>query len=89
MMHKINRFVLSHIKAIEMVSVLTRISCFGLLSWMGPDSPFGWVWALNTLDAIALTWCSLLKKDAAYTLLNAFWIIIGVVGMARAGGLGH
>ena len=88
-MLKINRFVLAHLKAIEMVSVLTRISCFGLLSWMGPGSPFFLVWAFNTLDAIALTWCSVLKKDAAYTLLNAFWIVIGVVGMARAGSFGH
>lgn len=50
-MLKINRFVLLHLEAIEMVSVLTRISCFGLLSWMGPESPFGWVWAFNTLGA--------------------------------------
>jgi hypothetical protein len=28
-----------------------------------------------------------LKKDRAYTLLNAFWVIIGVVGIARASGL--
>jgi hypothetical protein len=32
-----------------------------------------------------LTWCAVLKKDQAYTLLNAFWILIGIVGILRAG----
>jgi uncharacterized membrane protein len=31
-----------------------------------------------------------LKRDAAYSLLNLFWILVGVVGMLRAVGLiGH
>jgi hypothetical protein len=27
------------------------------------------------------------KKDKAYTLLNVFWIMVGIVGIARASGV--
>jgi hypothetical protein len=86
---KMNSFVSSHIKIIEMIGVLMRISSFTLVSWMGPGSPFMFVWVVNTIDAIALTWCAALKKDSAYTLLNAFWIMVGIVGIARAGTTPH
>lgn len=84
-----NRFVLRHIRLIEMVGVLMRIFSFSLVSWMGPDSPFMFVWVFNTIDAIMLSWCSILKRDNAYTLLNVFWIMVGVVGILRAGQLIH
>jgi hypothetical protein len=67
-----------------MVGVLMRIFSFSLVSWMGPESPFMFVWAFNTTDAVILSWCSILKKDNAYTLLNVFWIMVGIVGMLRA-----
>jgi len=85
----LNGFVFSNIKAIEMVGVLMRIFSFSLVSWMGPESPFMFVWAFNTVDAIMLTWCAALKKDSAYTLLNGFWILVGLVGIARAGDILH
>lgn len=72
-----------------MVGVLMRIVSFTLVSWMGPESPFMFVWIFNTADAILLTWCAALRKDSAYTLLNAFWILIGVIGIARAGQFIH
>lgn len=80
----LNRLILQHIKAIEMVGVLMRICSFSLVSWMGAASPFLFVWAFNTIDAILLSWCAILKRDAAYSLLNIFWILVGVVGMLRA-----
>jgi hypothetical protein len=86
----VNGFILDHIRVIEMIGVLMRIFSFGLVSWLGPASPFLFVWAFNTVDAIMLSWCSLLKRDAAYSLLNLFWILVGVVGMLRAMNLiGH
>lgn len=85
----VNGFVLSNIKVIEMTGVLMRIFSFSLVSWMGPESPFMFVWAFNTVDAIMLTWCAALKKDSAYTLLNGFWILVGIVGIARAGNILH
>lgn len=45
------------------------------------------VWAFNTTDAVLLSWCSILKNDNAYTLLNVFWIMVGVVGVFRASAL--
>ncbi|MBA3582652.1 MAG: hypothetical protein H0W44_09400 [Gammaproteobacteria bacterium] len=66
-----------------------RIFSFTLVSWMGPESPFLFVWAFNTIDAIMLSWCAILRKDNAYTLLNLFWIIVGIVGMLRASGMLH
>ena len=86
-MTKINAFVLKNIRAIEMVGVLMRIFSFSLVSWLGPASPFLFVWIFNTLDAILLSWCAILKKDQAYTLLNIFWIMVGIVGILRAGNI--
>ena len=81
---KINSFVYTYIRFIEMVGVLMRIFSFSLVSWMGAESPFFFVWAFNTTDAVILSWCSILKRDNAYTLLNVFWIMVGIVGMLRA-----
>jgi hypothetical protein len=84
----LNRFVATHLKAIELIGVVMRIFSFSLVSWMGPQSPFMFVWIFNTIDAVMLTWCAVLKRDAAYTLLNAFWILVGLVGIWRASGVG-
>lgn len=70
-------------KALEFIGVVMRIFSFALVSWLGPLSPFMFVWIFNTTDAVLLTWCAALRRDAAYTLLNAFWILIGVVGILR------
>lgn len=82
---RVNSFVRSYMATIEMVGVLMRIFSFSLVSWMGPASPFMFVWIFNTLDAVMLSWCSILKKDKAYTMLNVFWIMVGVIGILRAG----
>ncbi|MEO8331269.1 MAG: hypothetical protein ABI479_02465 [Gallionella sp.] len=85
----INAFIMKYLRSIEMVGVLMRIFSFSLVSWLGPASPFLFVWIFNTIDAIMLSWCSALKKDQAYTLLNVFWIMIGVIGILRAGNIIH
>ena len=87
--NRLNLFVRKHMSYIEMVGVLMRIFSFSLVSWMGPASPFMFVWIFNTIDAIMLSWCSALKRDKAYTLLNTFWIMVGAVGILRAGGFLH
>lgn len=84
MITTLNSFIFQYIKFIEMLGVLMRIFSFSLVSWLGPESPFLFVWAFNTTDAVILSWCSILKKDNAYTLLNVFWIMVGVIGMVRA-----
>jgi hypothetical protein len=85
-MNKILTFIQNHIPQMEMAGVVMRIFCFTLVSWLGPASPFMLVWIVNTIDAILLTYCATIRKDRAYTLLNGFWIIVGIVGIARAGG---
>lgn len=82
----LNVFILKHIKVLEMLGVSMRIVSFSLVSWLGPQSPFMFVWIFNTTDALLLSWCSVLKRDKAYSLLNIFWILVGLVGIARAGG---
>jgi len=82
-----NDFIIKHIKTFEMIGVIMRIISFTLVSWLGPESPFLFVWIFNTLDAILLSWCAILKKDKAYTVLNLFWILVGMVGILRASGL--
>jgi hypothetical protein len=86
---KISAFTRKHLRVIETTGVLMRIFSFSLVSWLGPSSPFLFVWVVNTTDAIALTWCSILKKDQPYILLNGFWILVGVVGILRAGNILH
>ena len=80
-----NTFIIRHVHTAEMIGVVMRIFSFSLVSWMGPASPFMFVWIFNTTDAALLTWCAVLRKDKAYTLLNFFWIVIGIVGILRAG----
>jgi hypothetical protein len=72
-----------------MTGVIMRIFSFSLVSWLRPSSPFMFVWVFNTLDAILLSWCAILKKDQAYTLLNVFWVLVGLVGIFRAGNFIH
>jgi hypothetical protein len=79
-----NAVVTRNLRTIEMIGVLMRIFSFSLVSWLGPQSPFLFVWAFNTADAVMLSWCALIKKDAAYTVLNVFWIGVGLVGIVRA-----
>jgi len=79
-------YIITHRPQFEMAGVIMSIFCFSLLSWLGPASPFMLVWVVNTLDAILLTYCAVLKKDKAYTLLNGFWILVGIIGIVRAGG---
>ena len=78
-------YIKTHIPQFEMAGVIMRIFCFTLVSWLGPASPFMLVWIVNTVDAILLTYCAVVKKDKAYTLLNAFWILVGLVCIFRAG----
>lgn len=85
-MNAVHNFVKNNIPQLEMAGVIMRIFCFTLVSWLGPASPFMLVWLVNTADAILLTYCAMLKKDRAYTLLNAFWILVGIVGISRAAG---
>lgn len=86
---RLNDFILRHVRIIEMIGVLMRIFSFSLVSWLGPESPFMFVWIFNTIDAIMLSWCAILKRDMAYTVLNIFWVGVGIVGIARAGGFSH
>ena len=89
LLSKLNTLVTVNIRAIEMIGVLMRIFSFSLVSWLGPKSPFLFVWAFNTTDAVLLSWCALIKKDAAYTVLNVFWVGVGIVGMLRTIGFMH
>ncbi len=50
------------------------------------------VYAVQTrysLDAVVPSWCAALKKDHSYAVPNMFWIIIGVIGILRAGNILH
>jgi hypothetical protein len=84
---KLNAFIYLHASTFELTGVIMRIISFSLVSWLGPKSPFMFVWVFNTTDAILLSWCAILKKDKAYTLLNTFWILVGLVGILRTAGM--
>jgi len=86
-MNVINRFVFQHVRTLEMTGVLMRIFSFSVVSWYGEESPFLFVWIVNTIDAVILSWTAIIKKDRAYTLLNIFWIGVGLVGILRVLGI--
>jgi hypothetical protein len=86
LLNEMNEAVRVHRPKIEMTAVLMRVVSFSLVSWLGPRSPFLFVWAFNTADAVMLSWCAIVRKDRAYTVLNVFWIAVGFVGMVRAVG---
>ena len=89
LLSRLNAFVVVNLRIIEMTGVLMRIFSFSLVSWLGPQSPFFFVWAFNTIDAVMLSWCAIIKKDRAYTVLNVFWVGVGIVGLFRAAGFLH
>lgn len=69
------------IERLEGVGVVMRIMAFGVLSVMGADTPFLWMWIWNTIDAVLLTYCAWERGNRPYILLNIFWLIVGVVGI--------
>jgi len=69
------------IKWMEHIGVVMRMIAFGTLSIMGPDTPFLYMWIWNTIDAIILTYAAWERDNKAYIILNAFWLIVGVVGI--------
>lgn len=58
-----------------------RIMAFGLLSVMGPKTPFLLMWVWNTFDALLLTYAAWERNNKAYIILNVFWMIVGLVGI--------
>lgn len=86
LLSRLNAVVVKNLRTIEMTGVLMRVFSFSLVSWLGPQSPFFFVWAFNTIDAVMLSWCAIIKKDRAYTVLNVFWVGVGIIGLLRAAG---
>ena len=69
------------LELMEGVGVVMRIMAFGLLSVMGKDTPFLWMWIWNTIDALILTYCAWERDNKPYILMNTFWLIVGAVGI--------
>ena len=69
------------IERLEGIGVVMRILAFGVLSVMGEETPFLWLWIWNSIDAVLLTYCAHQRRNKPYILLNAFWLIVGVVGI--------
>jgi len=86
MFYTLAQLITKNIQLFEMIGVIMRIISFSLVSWLGPASPFMFVWIFNTIDAVLLTYCATIRKDLAYTILNGFWILVGLIGIARASG---
>jgi hypothetical protein len=69
------------IERLEGIGVVMRIMAFGVLSVMGKDTPFLWMWIWNTIDAVILTYCAWERGNRPYIILNIFWLIVGVIGI--------
>ena len=68
----LNLFIIKNIKIIELIGVIMRIISFSLVSWLSTKSPFLFVWAFNTTDAVILSWCAILKKDSDLYSIKLF-----------------
>ncbi len=71
-------------KALELmegIGVVMRIAAFGMLSVMGKDTPFLWMWIWNTIDALILTYCAWERDNKPYILMNFFWLVVGAIGI--------
>jgi hypothetical protein len=80
-MNKLKLLSENVIKWMEHIGVVMRVLAFGTLSIMGPDTPFLYMWIWNTIDAIILTYAAWERGNKAYIILNAFWCIVGIVGI--------
>jgi hypothetical protein len=80
-MRKLKLLMERTIERMENIGVVMRIIAFGTLSIMGPDTPFLYMWIWNTIDAIILTYCAWERSNRAYIILNAFWCLVGLVGI--------
>ena len=69
------------LEILEGIGVIMRIMAFGLLSVMGKDTPFLWMWIWNTIDALILTYCAWERDNKPYILMNTFWLIVGAIGI--------
>ena len=63
------------LELMEGVGVVMRIAAFGMLSVMGKDTPFLYMWIWNTIDAVILTYCAWERDNKPYILMNTFWLI--------------
>ncbi len=66
---------------LEGFGVGMRIFSFGMLSIMGADTPFLLMWIINSVDAVLLVWCAYKRGNRPYILLNAFWLVVGLIGI--------
>jgi hypothetical protein len=66
---------------LEGFGVGMRIFSFSMLSIMGADTPFLLMWIINTIDAVLLVWCANQRGNRPYILLNAFWLVVGLIGI--------
>ena len=53
----------------------------GLISILGPSTPFLLMWIWNTIDAMILTYAAWERGNKAYLILNIFWMLVGLVGI--------
>ena len=70
----------------SMVGVLMRIFSFSLVGWLEPAALSFLFGPLTPPTQSCCLGAQIIKKDKAYTVLNVFWIGVGVVGMIRAVG---
>ncbi len=69
------------INLLEGIGVGMRILSFMGLSILGKSTPFLALWIVNTIDAIILTYCAVIRENKSYIILNVFWIIVGLIGI--------
>ena len=66
---------------IEITGAVLRIGAFGALSLFGQSATILFVWITNCIAALALGYETYKMKNKGNINLNAFWLIIGLIGI--------
>jgi hypothetical protein len=72
---------MKRIELLESFGVVLRMLTFLTLSIMGKDTPFLWMWIINTIDASILTYCAWKRLNRPYIAMNLFWFVVGCIGI--------
>jgi hypothetical protein len=72
------------VEYLEISGVILRMGTFLMLSLMGKETPFLIMWVINTCDATLLTYCAIKRHNRAYTIMNIFWLIVGIIGIINS-----
>lgn len=69
------------LETLEGFGVGLRILGISVISILGADTPFAYIWGLQLVSAIILLWCAWKRFNRPYIILNGFYCLISIYGL--------